>query len=52
MKRRSAALRQQLQKLNPTTEPTYDDLFQQLIAADGELRRLREHRDVPAELRP
>ena len=52
LKRRSAALRQQLQKLNPTTEPTYDELFQQLIAADGELRRLREHRDVPAELRP
>jgi DNA primase len=52
LKRRSTALRQQLQKLNPTTDPTYDELFQQLIAADGELRRLREHRGVPAELRP
>jgi DNA primase len=41
LKRRSAALRQQLQKLNPTTDPGYDELFQQLIAADGELRRLR-----------
>jgi hypothetical protein len=43
LKRESAALRQTLQKLNPTTDPRYDELFQQLIAIDGELRRLREH---------
>jgi DNA primase len=42
LKRESAALRQTLQKLNPTTDPRYDELFQQLIAIDGELRRLRE----------
>jgi DNA primase len=48
LKRRSAELRQRLQKLNPTTDAGYDDLFQELIAADGELRRLREHGGVPA----
>jgi DNA primase len=48
LKRKSTALRQQLQKLNPTTDPRYDDLFQQLIAIDGELRRLRERGHVPA----
>jgi hypothetical protein len=42
LKRESAALRQTLQKLNPTTDPRYDELFQQLIAMDGQLRRLRE----------
>ena len=46
LKRRSGALRQRLQKMNPTTDPEYDGLFQQLIAMDGELRRLRER--VPA----
>ena len=34
----------ELQKLNPMTDPGYDELFQQLIAVDGELRRLRERR--------
>jgi len=48
LKRRSAALRQQLQKLNPTTDPGYDELFQQLIATDGELRRLRHRTGSPA----
>jgi DNA primase len=48
LKRKSSALRQQLQKLNPTTDPRYDELFQQLIAIDGELRRLREPGPVPA----
>jgi DNA primase len=48
LKRKSAALRQQLQKLNPTTDARYDDLFQQLIAIDGDLRRLRERGHVPA----
>jgi DNA primase len=46
LKRKSAALRQRLQKMNPTTDPAYDGLFQELIAMDGELRRLRER--VPA----
>jgi DNA primase len=48
LKRTSAALRQQLQKLNPMTDPTYDGLFQQLIATDGELRRLRARGNVHA----
>ena len=42
LRRRSAALRQELQKMNPVTDPRYDEMFQRLIAADGELRRLRE----------
>jgi DNA primase len=42
LRRKSVALRQRLQKLNPTVDPTYDGLFQQLIAIDGELRRLRD----------
>jgi DNA primase len=48
LKRRSAELRKELQKLNPTTDPRYDGMFQQLIATDGELRRLRERGGVPA----
>jgi DNA primase len=48
LRRRSAALRQELQKMNPVHDPRYDELFQRLIAADGELRRLREHGHVPA----
>jgi DNA primase len=48
LRRRSTALRQELQKMNPVTDPRYDELFQRLIAADGELRRLREHGHVPA----
>ncbi|HSD49201.1 MAG TPA: DNA primase [Actinomycetota bacterium] len=48
LRRRSAQLRQRLQKLNPTTDAGYDALFQELIAADGELRRLRERGGVPA----
>jgi DNA primase len=42
LRRRSASLRQRLQKMNPQSDPGYDALFQELIAADGELRRLRE----------
>ncbi len=45
LRRRSAAVRQRLQKLNPTTDEGYDALFQELIAIDGELRRLKEHRE-------
>jgi DNA primase len=47
LKRRSASLRRRLQKMNPTSDTGYDALFQELIAADGELRRLRErHQDL------
>ncbi len=42
LRRRSTKLRRELQKMNPTVDPRYDELFQRLIAADGELRRLRE----------
>ena len=48
LRRRSAQLRQRLQKLNPTSDPGYDELFQELIATDGELRRLRDRGGVPA----
>jgi hypothetical protein len=48
LKRASAELRKQLQKLNPLTDPTYDEQFQRLIAIDGELRRLRDRGSVPA----
>ena len=48
LKRKSTALRQELQKLNPVTDTRYDELFQQLIAIDGDLRRLRERGHVPA----
>jgi DNA primase len=48
LRRRSVQLRQRLQKLNPTTDAGYDALFQELIATDGELRRLRERGGVPA----
>jgi DNA primase len=42
LKRQSEGLRARLQKLNPVTDATYEELFQQLVALDGELRRLRE----------
>ncbi len=42
LKARSDALRIRLQKLNPTSDPDYDGLFNELVAVDGELRRLRE----------
>jgi DNA primase len=44
LKHRSDELRARLQRLNPTTDADYDELFGQLVALDGELRRLR-HRD-------
>jgi len=47
LKSRSEALRLRLQKLNPTTDADYDELFRELVAVDGDLRRLREGvRDV------
>jgi DNA primase len=48
LRRRSTAIRRELQKMNPTTDPRYDEVFQQLIATDGELRRLRERGHVHA----
>ncbi|MDH5225101.1 MAG: DNA primase [Actinomycetota bacterium] len=42
LKHRSDALRMQLQKLNPTTDEGYEELFAQLVSIDGELRRLRQ----------
>lgn len=42
LKSRSDTLRLQLQKLNPTTDPAYDDLFRELVEVDGELRRVRQ----------
>ena len=42
LKHQSDALRMQLQKLNPTTDEGYDELFAELVAIDGELRRLRQ----------
>jgi hypothetical protein len=41
LKGRSDAMRMRLQKLNPTTDPEYDDLFRELVTVDGALRRLR-----------
>ncbi len=47
LRRRSASLRRRLQKMNPQADPGYEALFEELIAADGELRRLRErHPDL------
>lgn len=48
LRRKSAGIRQRLQKLNPTTDPDYDSLFQELISTDGELRRLKDRRDGAA----
>lgn len=42
LKSRSDALRTRLQKLNPTTDPGYDELFRELVEVDGQLRRLRQ----------
>ena len=42
LKQKSDLLRMQLQKLNPTTDETYDELFAELVSIDGDLRRLRQ----------
>jgi DNA primase len=47
LKGHSDQLRLELQKLNPTTDPGYDDLFHQLVGVDGDLRRLREGLEEP-----
>jgi DNA primase len=47
LKGESDQLRLELQKLNPTTDPGYDDLFHQLVGVDGDLRRLRAGLEEP-----
>ena len=42
LKAKSDELRIRLQKLNPQTEAGYDELFHELVAVDGELRRIRQ----------
>jgi len=42
LKATSDELRIRLQKLNPQTDPGYDELFEQLVRIDGELRRIRQ----------
>ena len=44
LKSKSDAIRMRLQKLNPITDTTYDDLFLELVGLDGELRRLGSRR--------
>ncbi len=40
--RRIATMKRRLQRLNPTTEPdTYDSMFEELVALEGERRRVR-----------
>ena len=41
LRAQSDELRMKLQRLNPTEDHGYDDLFKQLVEIDGELRRLR-----------
>ncbi|HJU57469.1 MAG TPA: toprim domain-containing protein, partial [Actinomycetota bacterium] len=48
LKRKSARLRKELQKMNPQKDERYEHLFQELIGTDGELRRLRERGRVRA----
>src|SRR5918995_1585580 len=42
LKAKSDELRIKLQKLNPQTDGGYDELFHQLVAVDGDLRRIRQ----------
>ena len=42
LKAKSDELRIRLQKLNPQLDPDYPRLFEDLVAIDGELRRLRQ----------
>ncbi len=42
LKSRSDQMRMRLQKLNPTVDPAWDDLFRQLAEVEGELRRIRQ----------
>ena len=45
LKRRIDDVRKRLEKLNPTTEPGYEALFEELIALEGERRRVRTRAD-------
>jgi DNA primase len=42
LKAKSDEVRIRLQKLNPQTDAGYDELFHELVAVDGELRRIRQ----------
>ena len=42
LKAKGDAMRMRLQKLNPTTDAGYDELFGELVQVDGELHRLRQ----------
>jgi DNA primase len=39
--RRIATMKKRLERLNPTKDPSYDSLFEELIALEGERRRVR-----------
>jgi len=42
LKAQSDEVRGKLQRMNPTTDAKYDELFRRLVEIDGELRRLKE----------
>jgi len=42
LKQKSDELRIRLQKLNPQIDTGYDELFHELVAVDGDLRRIRQ----------
>ncbi|HEV8090026.1 MAG TPA: hypothetical protein VGQ50_15320, partial [Actinomycetota bacterium] len=42
LKAQSDEIRGKLQRMNPTTDADYDELFQRLVEIDGELRRSKE----------
>jgi DNA primase len=42
LKAQSDEVRGKLQRMNPTTDAAYDELFRRLVEIDGELRRLKE----------
>jgi DNA primase len=42
LKAQSDEVRGKLQRMNPTTDADYDELFRRLVEIDGELRRLKE----------
>jgi hypothetical protein len=42
LKAQSDEIRGKLQRMNPTTDADYDELFRRLVEIDGELRRSKE----------
>jgi len=42
LKAQSDEVRGKLQRMNPTTDAAYDELFRRLVEIDGELRRSKE----------